>query len=184
MANLDDNIENGFDGDDDITAPGSKLSRKKLLLIVVPVVAAIGIFGFYYTSQKSQKDQAPANYSIVRHAAENGKETDSYTIFYDLPEVDVRLRNVPGKDQVVKIKLSIELSKMEDITIIEALSAKLTDAVIAHTIELMPEEIDGSEGIYWLREELLYRMNLIAAPVKISNLNFKNFEIVLSLIHI
>lgn len=91
MANLDDNIENGFDGDDDITAPGSKLSRKKLLLIVVPVVAAIGIFGFYYTSQKSQKDQAPANYSIVRHAAENGKETDSYTIFYDLPEVDVRL---------------------------------------------------------------------------------------------
>ncbi len=178
MANLDDNIENGFDGDDDITAPGSKLSRKKLLLIVVPVVAAIGIFGFYYTSQKSQKDQAPTNYSIVRHAAENGKETDSYTIFYDLPEVDVRLRNVPGKDQVVKIKLSIELSKMEDITIIEALSAKLTDAVIAHTIELMPEEIDGSEGIYWLREELLYRMNLIAAPVKISNLNFKNFEIV------
>ena len=178
MANLDDNIENGFDGDDDITAPGSKLSRKKLLLIVVPVVAAIGIFGFYYTSQQSQKDQAPANYSIVRHAAENGKETDSYTIFYDLPEVDVRLRNVPGKDQVVKIKLSIELSKMEDITIIEALSAKLTDAVIAHTIELMPEEIDGSEGIYWLREELLYRMNLIAAPVKISNLNFKNFEIV------
>ncbi len=178
MANLDDNIENGFDGDDDITAPGSKLSRKKLLLIVVPVVAAIGIFGFYYTSQKSQKDQAPANYSIVRHAAENGKETDSYTIFYDLPEVDVRLSNVPGKDQVVKIKLSIELSKMEDITIIEALSAKLTDAVIAHTVELMPEEIDGSEGIYWLREELLYRMNLIAAPVKISNLNFKNFEIV------
>lgn len=88
------------------------------------------------------------------------------------------MRNVPGKDQVVKIKLSIELSKMEDITIIEALSAKLTDAVIAHTIELMPEEIDGSEGIYWLREELLYRMNLIAAPVKISNLNFKNFEIV------
>ena len=178
MANLDDNIENGFDGDDDITAPGSKLSRKKLLLIVVPVVAAIGIFGFYYTSQKSQKDQAPANYSIVRHAAENGKETDSYTIFYDLPEVDVRLSNVPGKDQVVKIKLSIELSKMEDITIIEALSAKLTDAVIAHTVELMPEEIDGSEGIYWLREELLYRMNLIAAPVKISNLNFQNFEIV------
>ena len=176
MANLDDKIENGFDGDDDITAPGSKLSRKKLLLIVVPVVAAIGIFGFYYTSQKSQKDQAPANYSIVRHAAENGKETDSYTIFYDLPEVDVRLSNVPGKDEVVKIKLSIELSKMEDITIIEALSAKLTDAVIAHTIELMPEEIDGSEGIYWLREELLYRMNLIAAPVKISNLNFKNFE--------
>ena len=177
MVNLDDNIENGFDSDDNIIAPGSKLSRKKLLLIVVPIVAAIGIFGFYYTSQKSKK-LAPTNYSIVRRTAENGKETDSYTIFYDLPEVDVRLRNVPSKDQVVKIKLSIELSKMEDITTIEALSAKLTDAVIAHTIELMPEEIDGSEGIYWLREELLYRMNLIAAPVKISNLNFKSFEIV------
>ena len=67
---------------------------------------------------------------------------------------------------------------MEDISTIEALTSKLTDAIIAHTIELRPEEINDSEGLYWLREELLYRMNLISAPIKISNLNFKSFEIV------
>ena len=94
-----------------------------------------------------------------------------------MPEVAVRLHNTAGKEQVAKIKLSIELSKIEDISTIESLSSKLTDTIIAHTIELMPEEIDDSEGLYWLKEELLYRLNLAAAPVKIKDLNFSVFEL-------
>lgn len=97
MANLDDNIENGFDGDDDITAPGSKLSRKKLLLIVGSGRGRHRLSVFITPLKKAKRTRAPANYSIVRHAAENGKETDSYTIFYDLPEVDVRLRQCSGQ---------------------------------------------------------------------------------------
>lgn len=178
MPNLDENLESAIDAESSLSSTDSRLSKKKLLFIVVPIVALIGILGFYYTAQKKSSEQTPSNYSVVHHAGEDGKATESYTVFYDLPEVDIRLHNAAGKEQVAKIKLSIELSKIEDISTIEALSSKLTDAIIAHTIELMPEEIGGSEGLYWLKEELLYRINLIAAPVKISNLNFKNFEII------
>lgn len=178
MVNLDDNIESGLDAEADISAAGSRLNKKKLLLIVVPIVAFIGVIGFYYSAQKDSSEKNLSNYSIVHHTSDDGKPSDSYTVFYDLPEVAVRLHNTAGKEQVAKIKLSIELSKIEDISTIESLSSKLTDTIIAHTIELMPEEIDDSEGLYWLKEELLYRMNLISAPIKISNLNFKSFEII------
>ena len=178
MTNIEDNIENGLETDTEISASTSRLSKKKLLLIVVPIVAAIGVFGFYYTSSQSQQATSTSNYSIIHHPSEDGKGTDSYTIFYDLPEVSIKLHNTSNKEQIAKIKLSIELSKIEDITTIETITSKLTDAIIAHTIELTPEEIDNSEGLYWLKEELLYRMNLIASPVKISNLNFSTFEIV------
>ena len=66
---------------------------------------------------------------------------------------------------------------MEDIQIVEGLMPKIVDAVIAHTNELTPDEISGSNGLYWLREELLYRSNLIVSPVVVANLNFKAFGI-------
>ena len=75
------------------------------------------------------------------------------------------------------MKISVELSRVEDVAAIEAMVSRLTDIIIAHTIELTPDEVSGSNGLYWLKEELLYRMNLVAAPIKITNINFKNFEI-------
>ena len=75
------------------------------------------------------------------------------------------------------LKLNLELSGIENVKTIEVLSPKIKDAVIAHTIELSPDEISGASGLYWLKEELLYRINLITAPVKINNLNFTTFEI-------
>ena len=66
---------------------------------------------------------------------------------------------------------------MEDVQIVQGLMPKIVDAVIAHTIELTPDEISGSNGLYWLREELLYRINLIVSPVVVANLNFKAFGI-------
>lgn len=177
MANIDENIENSVDLDDDISLPNTKLSKKKLLFIVVPIVTVIGFSGFYYSAQKSTSQQSNTNYSIV-HNNSDGGAAETITIFYDLPEINVRLKNSSNKEQIAKFKISIELSKIEDISTIEAIASKLTDAIIAHTIELRPEEISDSEGMYWLKEELLYRMNLISAPIKISNLNFKSYEIV------
>ena len=57
------------------------------------------------------------------------------------------------------------------------MSSKINDIIIAHLVELSPAEITDSEGFYWLKEELLYRVNLVTDPIKINSINFKNFEI-------
>ena len=61
--------------------------------------------------------------------------------------------------------------------VIQAMTTRLTNDVLGHIIELYVEEIDDSTGLYWLKEELLYRFNLVAAPVKIKNINFSIFEL-------
>ena len=66
---------------------------------------------------------------------------------------------------------------MEDIKTIEILTPKINDVVLSHIIELSPEEVQGSTGLYWLKEELLYRLNLVTAPIKINNLNIRSLEI-------
>ena len=55
--------------------------------------------------------------------------------------------------------------------VVQAMTPRLTNAILNHTIELYIEEIEGTTGLYWLKEELLYRFNLVASPIKIKNLN-------------
>lgn len=173
MQNSDDD----FDKDEEPSDAG-KISHKKILFILVPVLIVIGIaVGGYYIFNRSYDNDSNLNYSIVKNITdENGTQTENITVFYDLPEVAARISDASEHTQTVKMKISLELSKVEDIKNIESMLPRINDAVIAHTVELEPEEINGSAGLYWLKEELLYRINLLVSPVKVSNLNFKNFE--------
>ncbi len=169
-------MANFNDFDDDIKDnPYARKDNKKILLFLVPSLIVIGVIvGLYFLFIPQSRNDENAAYSIVE-SEEN--DTKKITIFYDLPEIPVQLQSPDSQNAVVKIKINVELSKMEDIKTIESLMPQINDAVITHISELSLDEINGAEGLYWLKEELLYRLSLIAAPVKISNLNFKRFEI-------
>lgn len=173
MANLDSDIDTDEEAS---VALDSKLSKKKLMFILLPALIIIASIGFYYKARNDKENAAPLNYSIIQNTGEDA--VSAYTILYDLPEIEVRLQTATPPQQLLRIKINIELSGVENIPTIDALVAKLSDAVLAHTSGLNAEEVNNSEGLYWLKRELLYRINLITAPIKITNLNFKNFEIV------
>ena len=170
MAKLDDE----FDKEDD-DFQTSRFNRRKILFILVPTLVVIGlIVSFYYIFNQKLSSESMLSYSIVSAATED--DANAVIVFYDLPEITAQLKDNTGSTNV-KMKISVELGRVEDVSAIEAMVSRLTDIIIAHTIELTPDEVSGSGGLYWLKEELLYRMNLVAAPVKIININFKNFEI-------
>ena len=156
----------------------TKKNRKKMLIILIPVLIVIGLsVGFYYVFNRNYTP-APANYSVLTNVVEqDGAKSETTTVFYDLPEITSVLKSNDSIKKSIKIKLNLELSGIEDTKTVEILSPKIKDAILAHTIELTPEEISGSSGLYWLKEELLYRINLIVAPLKVKNLNFTTFEI-------
>lgn len=164
------------DFDDDLKDnPYTQKDNKKILLFLVPALIVIGIIvGLYFLFIPKSDNAESLGYSIVE---KEENDTKTITVFYDLPEISVQLQSADSQNAVVKIKINIELSKMEDIKTIESLMPQITDAAVTHVSELSQNEISGAEGLYWLKEELLYRLSLIAAPVKISNLNFKRFEI-------
>ena len=168
MAELD-----SFDKDDDDLEENTEVNKKKILLFILPALIAIGIaVGLYHTFGSSFKEVEGLPYKMLTQEAEKGKQT---TIFYDLPEIITPLKN--SATEIASFKISIELSNPEDIQKIEILLPRFYDIILAHTRELRTEEVEGAEGLYWLKEELLYRLKLAAAPIKIENINFKSFNI-------
>lgn len=171
------NIEN--DADDSIPDENLKIiNKKKFLLFLLPILVVIGlIVSFYSISGKNISSEEELPYTVVDKSAAEDDGKKSLLIFYDLPEISVQVKNAEGKRELAKIRLSIEIPNVEDIKIIEGLMPQIADAVIAHTLELTEEELQGSDSLYYLKEELQYRINLITDPIKITNLNIKNFEI-------
>lgn len=173
MADIDDDIDNLDDG-----GAKSKLNKKKALIFLLPILIVIGVaVGFYHTFGNSNKDAGSANYSMVSKPGSGEGAEVKTLIFYDLPEIHTQIKTDGRLKEYANIKISIELSNVEDIKTIEALLSKFNDIIITHTSELTSDEISGADGLYWLKEELLYRINLVAAPIKIENLNFKSFEV-------
>lgn len=163
--------------DEDAQTSTHNISKKKILLFLVPVLVVIGLaVGAFYTFSNNIKDSTTP-YGVVKKPNTDGKGGESVTVFYDLPEVNIRLKNDGGQGNVLKMRVSLELSSIEEAKVIESLTPKLVDSIISHTIELNNAEIEGASNLYWLKEELLYRINLITSPIKITNLNFKNFEV-------
>ena len=145
-----------------------------MLIFLLPVLIVVGLsVGLYYAFNRDYHT-TPATYSVVQ---KSGEGEGSITVFYDLPELTANLHTEGPDKQTLHIRLNLELSNVEDIKTIELLLPKINDVVLTHIIELTPEEVQGSTGLYWLKEELLYRLNLATAPIKINNLNIKSLEI-------
>lgn len=170
MLDQDDDLENETEAE-----AKPPINRKKMLIFILPVLIVIGLsVGFYYVFNRDYRGPEAA-YSVVKKgSASDGNE--SITVFYDIPEISVPLRTGSSDRETLRLRLNLEISDINDIPTIEALTPKLNDIVLSHIIELTPEELQGSAGLYWLKEELLYRLNLVTAPVKINNLNIKSLE--------
>lgn len=171
MLDQDDDLDN-----DEELEGKTKINRKKMLIFILPVLIAIGLsVGFYYVFNRDYRSPEAA-YSIVKNSA-GADGSESITVFYDMPEIMAPLRSDTPDKERLRLRLNLELSNVEDIKTIEILTPKINDVVLSHIIELSPEEVQGSTGLYWLKEELLYRLNLVTAPIKINNLNIRSLEI-------
>lgn len=153
----------------------SKINKKKIIIFLLPILIAIGIaVGMYHTFGSSGSDKESGAYKILPQA--EGTEQQPL-IFYDLPEINAPLKKTSSASEIVRLNLTIELTNKEDIAKIEVLLPRLYDITLAHVNGLMSSEISGTEGMYWLKQELLYRLRLAANPINIADINIKNIEI-------
>ena len=179
MIDKNNAVDDEEDEENDLKT-SSKANKKKILLIILPILIVIGLVVSFYAVFNTKKEDEKKNYQVIETATEGETTaTGNTTLLYDLPAIDVLLNSNNNQQARAKIQITIETKNIEaDKThLIEAFIPRINDSIITHLIELHPEEIQSSEGIYWLKEELLHRINLITHPILISNLNFKSFEI-------
>jgi flagellar protein FliL len=159
----------GDDADDGAEAPAKSKFKFKLALpsMKVMIIAGAafvmlvggGIGAWKYFGPSAKKEE---------HAAAKP------ATFVDLPEVLVNLSSV-GNDrtQYLKVKITLEIPDKELAAQINPLMPRVMDAFQTYLRELRPTDLDGSAGLYRLKEELTRRVNTAVAPNKITAVLFK-----------
>ena len=99
-------------------------------------------------------------------------------VFVDLPDVLVNLSN-GGTDrtQYLKVKIVLELPDQLMIAQIQPVMPRVMDAFQTYLRELRPSDLDGSAGLYRLKEELTRRVNASISPNKINAVLFKEIVV-------
>lgn len=98
--------------------------------------------------------------------------------FVDLPDVLVNLSNAGGdRTQYLKVKIVLELPDQHLVAQIQPLMPRVMDAFQTYLRELRPTDLDGSAGLYRLKEELTRRVNAAVAPNHITAVLFKEIVV-------
>jgi len=90
----------------------------------------------------------------------------------------VNLAGAPGERvQYLKLKIVLELKEEKQIEAIKPSMPRVTDIFQTYVRELRSSDLNGSAGIFRLKEELTKRVNAAVAPIQVSAVLFK--EVVL-----
>jgi flagellar protein FliL len=99
-------------------------------------------------------------------------------VFFDVPEVLVNLSTSGGeRTQYLKVKVVLELPDATVQPLIQSTLPRVMDAFQTYLRELRPSDLDGSAGLYRLKEELTRRINVAVAPSRINAVLFKEIVV-------
>jgi flagellar FliL protein len=151
-------------------APPKK--KGKLLLIAIPVLLVAVVAGLWFTGilpgllGMNKKPVKPTGESKPPVAAA------APPTYVDVPAVLANL-NVPGKrPSYLKLHAKLELASKSDEAGVTAAMPRILDLFQTYLRDMRPEELRGAEGTYRLREELIARATVAAAPARVADVLF------------
>ena len=94
--------------------------------------------------------------------------------FVEVPDMMVNLVGSPGERvQYLKVKLVLEVKEEKQVEAIKPSMPRVTDIFQSYLRELRPADLNGSAGLFRLKEELTKRVNVALAPNQINAVLFK-----------
>ncbi|MFD2182155.1 flagellar basal body-associated protein FliL [Rhodoplanes azumiensis] len=99
-------------------------------------------------------------------------------VFFDVPDVLVNLSSANNeRTQYLKVKVVLELPDDKLKEQLAPLMPRLLDMFQTYLRELRPTDLDGSAGLYRLKEELTRRVNASIAPNRVNAVLFKEIVV-------
>jgi flagellar protein FliL len=153
------------EGAQSAAAPKNKL---KLVIIAVLALALIGggaaayFLFFSHSGEEKHAEAAPAKPPA----------------FVEVPDMLVNLVGAPGERvQYLKVKVVLEVKEEKQIEAIKPSMPRVTDIFQTYLRELRPSDLNGSAGLFRLKEELTKRVNAAVAPIPVSAVLFKEIVV-------
>jgi flagellar FliL protein len=111
-----------------------------------------------------------------KEAADSAKSMPK-SVFYDLPDMTVNLSASPERPQYLRVKITLEAENNSVIDALKLVMPRIVDAFQVHLRELRVTDLEGSAGLFRVREELTRRVNLAIAPNRIRAVLFKEIVV-------
>jgi flagellar FliL protein len=143
-------------------------SKRKLFIMIGAAAALLLVLGgggwfFFLRGHGDQKQVAAPSKPPV---------------FLDVPEILVNLANTPGERvQYLKVRVVLEVKDQPLVAHIQPNMPRVTDLFQTYMRELRPGDLNGSVGLFRLKEELTRRVNAAIAPNQVNAVLFKEIVI-------
>ena len=145
---------------------GSSAPKNKLKLVIIAVLALAVIGGgaavyFLFFGHSGEEKHAEA--VAPKPAA-----------FVEVPDMLVNLVGAPGERvQYLKVKVVLEVKDEKQVEAIKPSMPRVTDIFQTYLRELRPSDLNGSAGLFRLKEELTKRVAAAVAPIPVNAVLFK-----------
>jgi flagellar protein FliL len=98
--------------------------------------------------------------------------------FIEVPDLMVNLAGSPGERvQYLKVKVTLEVKEEKQVEAIKPTLPRVTDIFQTYLRELRPADLNGSAGLFRLKEELTRRVNAALSPNEVSAVLFKEIVV-------
>jgi len=163
MTSLDAEISEDTESTEEGAAkPKRKFGIKQIVLFVVaPLVVLLGAgAGVYFSGLLGGGHEEEEQVAVAE------------PVFYELPEFVANL-NSTAPMRFLKMKVALEITDKEATKRLDAEMPRVLDTFQGFLRELRPEDVDGSQGMLRVKEELLRRIDLAIRPTIVSDVLVK-----------
>jgi len=155
------------EGAADVLEAVAPMGKVKLIIAAVAVLAIAG--------------GAATWFFFLRH---HGEEMHAEApppkppVYVEVPELLVNLVGLPGERvQYLKVRVMLEVKEEKQVEAIKPALPRVTDIFQTYMRELRPSDLNGSAGLFRLKEEMTRRVNAAVSPNQVSAVLFKEIVI-------
>ena len=149
-------------------AAPSKKGKLKLIIAAVGFLVIIGggVGGWLLMSKKGGDEHKQAEAHVKP------------PVYVEVPEIMVNLVGLPGERvQYLKVKIVLEVKEDKQVEAIKPAMPRVSDIFQTYLRELRVGDLNGSAGLFRLKEELTRRVNVAVAPQQVSAVLFKEIVV-------
>lgn len=141
----------------------SKQSKAFISFAILLVLIILGLTVYHFTRDKNNAISS---------------SSQDVTMFVPIDEITVNLKNTSESNGGwLRIKVTLEVNGKSNYDIVSKMTPKVIDIFQAYLKELRRSDLDGSFGIYKIKDEMMMRINNVLYPAKIDNILFQEILI-------
>ncbi len=137
--------------------------KGKLTLTVAGIIAIFVVGALLY-------------YRFSDNSSHTDDLNDKSVVFIPVDEITVNLRQgVENNTSWLKIRVTLEVHGKGNGEVVKNMLPKIVDIFQTYLKELRKSDLDGSFGIYKIKDEMMLRINTVLYPAKIEGILFQDF---------